>query len=90
MFSFTKFSSREDYRMAAVLPESLPVSTLVRPAPAPVTYARGDGIGPEIMDTVLGVLDTAGASLALEEIRIGRQVYESGMPSGIAAFPLGK
>ena len=51
--------------------------------PAPVTFARGDGIGPEIMDATLEMLEAAGAQLALEEIRIGEAVYESGITSGI-------
>ncbi len=51
---------------------------------APVTIARGDGIGPEIMDAALRVLDAAGARLAIEEIAIGEQVYLGGLSSGIA------
>lgn len=53
------------------------------PTPTPVTFARGDGIGPEIMDATLRMLDAAGAKLALEEIRIGESVYKSGITSGI-------
>lgn len=51
--------------------------------PTPVTFARGDGIGPEIMDAALQMLEAAGAKLALEEIRIGESVYKSGELSGI-------
>jgi len=53
------------------------------PGPIPVTFARGDGIGPEIMDATLRILDAAGADLALEEIEIGQKVYERGVASGI-------
>jgi isocitrate dehydrogenase len=49
-----------------------------------VTIARGDGIGPEIMDATLRILDAAGARLAYEEIKIGHQLYEEGHSSGIA------
>ncbi|QQG36004.1 MAG: NADP-dependent isocitrate dehydrogenase [Micavibrio aeruginosavorus] len=49
----------------------------------PITVARGDGIGPEIMDATLRILDEAGAALDIEEIKIGKDVYESGVPSGI-------
>ncbi len=49
----------------------------------PITVARGDGIGPEIMDATLEVLRAAGASLELEEIQIGKSVYERGHSSGI-------
>jgi len=50
----------------------------------PITIARGDGIGPAIMDATLQVLEAAGARLDIEEIEIGKAVYESGVPSGIA------
>lgn len=50
---------------------------------SPITIARGDGIGPEIMDAVLHILDKAGAQLDIEEIEIGEKVYKRGIPSGI-------
>jgi isocitrate dehydrogenase len=49
----------------------------------PITIARGDGIGPAIMDATLKILETAGARLDIEEIEIGKAVYERGVPSGI-------
>jgi isocitrate dehydrogenase len=49
----------------------------------PVTVARGDGIGPEIMDAVLFLLEEAGARLDIEPIQVGREVYERGITSGI-------
>jgi len=51
--------------------------------PVPITVARGDGIGPEIMDATLRVLDAAGARLQIEEIEIGEAVYERGHTAGI-------
>jgi isocitrate dehydrogenase len=51
--------------------------------PVPVTVARGDGIGPEIMQATLHVLHVAGARLALEEIEIGESVYRRGQTAGI-------
>ena len=48
-----------------------------------ITMARGDGIGPEIMDATLRILEEAGAQLEYEEIEIGKAVYERGVPSGI-------
>jgi isocitrate dehydrogenase len=54
-----------------------------RKAPTPITFARGDGIGPEIMEATLRVLDAAGAELELEEIEIGQRVYERGVSAGI-------
>ncbi len=50
----------------------------------PITIARGDGIGPEIMDATLKILEAAGAQLDIEEIQIGKAVYESGVKNGIA------
>ena len=50
----------------------------------PITIARGDGIGPEIMDATLDILHAAGAKLEIEEIEIGEKVYLSGNTSGIS------
>ena len=47
----------------------------------PITVAHGDGIGPEIMDATLRILDAAGADIAIEEITIGEAVYASGASS---------
>ena len=49
----------------------------------PVTVAYGDGIGPEIMEATLRVLEAAKARLAVETIQIGRSVYEKGISAGI-------
>ena len=49
-----------------------------------ITIAKGDGIGPEIMDATLKVLKAAGTELEFDEITIGEQVYLSGNPSGIS------
>lgn len=48
-----------------------------------VAYAKGDGIGPEIMDATLRILEAAGARIDFEEVTIGEQVYLSGNTSGI-------
>ncbi|MEV0004766.1 NADP-dependent isocitrate dehydrogenase [Micromonospora sp. NPDC050980] len=56
-----------------------------QPGAVPVTVARGDGIGPEIMEATLRVLDAAGARLAVEEIQIGEAVYGRGHTAGIDA-----
>ena len=52
-------------------------------APVAVTVAKGDGIGPEIMEATLKILEEAGANLDIEEIEIGQKVYQSGNTSGI-------
>ncbi len=59
------------------LPQSLATGSV------PITVARGDGIGPEIMDAVLHVLSEAGARLDVEEIEIGNRLYERGITAGI-------
>ncbi len=48
-----------------------------------ITVARGDGIGPEIMDATLKILEAAGAQLDIEEIEIGEAVYNRGAKNGI-------
>ena len=49
----------------------------------PITVARGDGIGPEIMDAALRILFAAGAQLDIEEIQLGEKVFLAGTPTGI-------
>ena len=49
-----------------------------------ITIAKGDGIGPEIMDATLEILNAAGAQLKYEEIEVGEKVYLSGNTSGIS------
>lgn len=48
-----------------------------------IAVAYGDGIGPEIMEATLKILDAAGAQLNYERVKIGKEVYLSGMESGI-------
>ncbi|MCI5059888.1 MAG: NADP-dependent isocitrate dehydrogenase [Alphaproteobacteria bacterium] len=48
-----------------------------------ITIARGDGIGPAIMEATLKILEAAGAGLNIDEIEIGEAVYKRGVPSGI-------
>lgn len=49
----------------------------------PITIARGNGIGPEIMDATLRILSASGAAIAPEEIEIGEGVYARGIKNGI-------
>lgn len=49
-----------------------------------VTVAYGDGIGPEIMEATLRILDAAGADLVYDVIEVGEKVYKSGITSGIS------
>ncbi|MDZ4797867.1 MAG: NADP-dependent isocitrate dehydrogenase [Bryobacteraceae bacterium] len=50
----------------------------------PVTVAHGDGIGPEIMDATLQIIQAGGARLDIETIDIGEKVYLAGNSAGIA------
>lgn len=50
-----------------------------------VVYCMGDGIGPEIMEAVLGIMDAAAVPVGWEEIMIGEKVYLAGNTSGIGA-----
>lgn len=48
-----------------------------------ITVAKGDGIGPEIMEATLNILKAANARIEWDEIEIGEQLYLSGNTSGI-------
>jgi isocitrate dehydrogenase len=50
-----------------------------------ITVAKGDGIGPEIMDATLEIILAAGAQLEIDEIEVGEKVYLAGNTSGIAS-----
>ena len=50
-----------------------------------ITVAKGDGIGPEIMDATLEIILAAGAKIEIEEIEVGEKVYLAGNTSGIDA-----
>lgn len=49
-----------------------------------ITVAYGNGIGPEIMNATLRILDAAGCNFNYDVIEIGENVYLSGIKSGIA------
>lgn len=49
-----------------------------------ITIAYGDGIGPEIMQATLDILNAAGSNLEYDEIKIGEKVYLSGSKTGIS------
>lgn len=49
-----------------------------------ITVAKGDGIGPEIMDATLDIIMAAGAKIEIEEIEVGEKVYLAGNTAGIA------
>jgi isocitrate dehydrogenase len=49
----------------------------------PITVARGDGVGPEIMEACLRILEAGGARLAPEFIELGEAVWRQGHSSGM-------
>ena len=49
-----------------------------------ITVAKGDGIGPEIMDATLKIIMAAGAAIEVDEIEVGEKVYLAGNLAGIA------
>jgi len=49
-----------------------------------ITIAKGDGIGPEIMEATKSILLASGAEIEFDEIEVGEKVYLSGLSSGIA------
>lgn len=49
-----------------------------------ITVAKGDGIGPEIMDATLDIMKAAGAEIIVDEIEVGEKVYLSGNNAGIS------
>jgi isocitrate dehydrogenase len=48
-----------------------------------ISIAKGDGIGPEIMDATIKILKATDAAINFEEVAIGEKVYLSGNTSGI-------
>jgi isocitrate dehydrogenase len=52
-------------------------------AKTPITVAYGDGIGPEIMEATLRIIEAAGAELEIDVIKIGEKVYLAGNSAGI-------
>ncbi len=51
----------------------------------PIAVAHGDGIGPEIMEATLYILEKAGANLEIHPVEIGEKIYLKGHPTGIEA-----
>ncbi len=49
----------------------------------PITVAEGDGIGPEIMQAALHILQESGAELEIEKVEIGEKIYLAGNPVGM-------
>src|SRR5690349_3901414 len=48
-----------------------------------IAVAKGDGIGPEIMDAVLKIFDANGASLEYNFVDMGKWVFDKGFSNGM-------
>ncbi len=48
-----------------------------------ISVAKGDGIGPEIMDAVLRIFDAAKVTLDYEFIEMGKTYFEQGFGTGM-------
>ncbi|MCB9261063.1 MAG: isocitrate dehydrogenase [Flavobacteriales bacterium] len=48
-----------------------------------VSIAKGDGIGPEIMDAVISIFDAAGVSLNYDFVGMGKSYYDKGFSTGM-------
>jgi isocitrate dehydrogenase len=48
-----------------------------------IAVAKGDGIGPEIMDAVLNIFNAAGVPLTYEMVEMGKWVFDKGFSNGM-------
>lgn len=48
-----------------------------------IAVAKGDGIGPEIMDAVLGLFEKAEVPLSYEVVEMGKWVFDKGFSNGM-------
>lgn len=49
-----------------------------------VSVAYGNGIGPEIMDATIKIIEATGADVWFEKVELGEDVYRQGILSGVA------
>ncbi len=52
-------------------------------APVRIAVAKGDGIGPEIMEAVLSIFQAARVDLTYQFVEMGKQWFEKGISSGM-------
>src|SRR5215218_677136 len=48
-----------------------------------IAVAKGDGIGPEIMDAVISIFNAANVSLEYEYVEMGKWVFDKGFSNGM-------
>jgi len=69
---------------APALPACAPLAVPASGIRRAVSVARGDGVGPEITEAALSVLDAAGAPLAYRFVALGDTARREGAMTGIA------
>ncbi|MCB0518048.1 MAG: isocitrate dehydrogenase [Lewinellaceae bacterium] len=58
-------------------------STQAKPAHHAIAVAKGDGIGPEIMDAVLSIFRATNVPLDFEYVDMGKSIYDQGYSAGM-------
>src|SRR5438045_9684875 len=53
------------------------------PAKRKITFLPGDGIGPEVVDAALAIVNATGAALEFEKCEAGARALQKGIPTGI-------
>jgi isocitrate dehydrogenase len=48
-----------------------------------IAVAKGDGIGPEIMEAVISIFEAAGVPLTYEYVDMGKWVFDKGYSNGM-------
>jgi isocitrate dehydrogenase len=52
-----------------------------------IAVAKGDGIGPEIMEAVLNIFKANGVGLEYEFVEMGKWVFDKGFSNGMTPKP---
>ncbi len=51
-----------------------------------IAVAKGDGIGPEIMDAALHIFEAAKVPLQYKFVEMGNKFYKNGFSTGVSEF----
>src|SRR2546423_4089958 len=55
----------------------------MNPAKRKITVLPGDGIGPEVVDAALAIINATGAAVEFEKCEAGAGAFQKGIPTGI-------
>src|SRR5437764_12784585 len=53
------------------------------PAKRKITVLQGDGIGPEVVDSALAIINATGAAVEFEKCEAGARAFQKGIVTGI-------